>query len=180
MATKNFTNVRLQTKRDTSTNWESNNPVLLNGEEILVDTNAGEVRKKIGDGTKKYKELPFSDENIRTLIGNKVEKVTGKDLSTNDYTTEEKTKLSGIAAGAEVNQNAFSKVKVGNNVVVSDTKTDMFELVQGDNITISAADDKITITANLTDVLARISAIEEKIKTAIYFEDYTPASSTTE
>lgn len=33
----------------------------------------------------------------------KVDKVTGKDLSTNDYTTAEKTKLSGIAAGAQVN-----------------------------------------------------------------------------
>ena len=33
----------------------------------------------------------------------KVDKVDGKGLSTNDYTTAEKNKLSGIAAGAEVN-----------------------------------------------------------------------------
>ena len=32
-----------------------------------------------------------------------VAKVSGKGLSTNDYTTEEKDKLAGIAAGAEVN-----------------------------------------------------------------------------
>lgn len=32
----------------------------------------------------------------------KVDKVTGKGLSTNDYTTEQKTKLAGIEAGAEV------------------------------------------------------------------------------
>jgi len=36
----------------------------------------------------------------------KVDKVTGKGLSTEDYTTEEKSKLAGIAAGAEVNVNA--------------------------------------------------------------------------
>ena len=36
----------------------------------------------------------------------KVDKVTGKGLSTNDYTTAEQTKLSGIATGAEVNVNA--------------------------------------------------------------------------
>ena len=36
-------------------------------------------------------------------VGNKVDKETGKGLSTNDYTTAEKTKLAGIAAGAEVN-----------------------------------------------------------------------------
>lgn len=34
---------------------------------------------------------------------NKVDKIVGKGLSTNDYTTAEKNKLNGIAAGAEVN-----------------------------------------------------------------------------
>lgn len=37
---------------------------------------------------------------VKTLLIGKVDKVDGKGLSTNDYTTEEKTKLSGIAAGA--------------------------------------------------------------------------------
>lgn len=68
-----YSNARIQTKRDTSANWETNNPVLLNGEEILVDTNAGEIRKKVGNGTKRYTELPFTDEPLRTLIGNKTE-----------------------------------------------------------------------------------------------------------
>ena len=36
----------------------------------------------------------------------KVDKVEGKGLSTNDYTTAEKNKLAAIAAGAEVNVNA--------------------------------------------------------------------------
>ena len=39
-------------------------------------------------------------------IGKKVDKVDGKGLSTNDYTTGEKNKLAGIAAGAEVNVQA--------------------------------------------------------------------------
>mgnify|MGYP006894413650 FL=1 len=37
---------------------------------------------------------------VTTLLGNKVDKVSGKQLSTNDYTTAEKNKLSGIATGA--------------------------------------------------------------------------------
>lgn len=50
----------------------------------------------------------------------KVDKVTGKGLSTNDYTTDEKTKLSGIAAGAQVNSitgvkgNSESSYRTGN------------------------------------------------------------------
>lgn len=41
--------------------------------------------------------------NTLHLYDNKVDKVSGKQLSTEDYTTTEKTKLSGIATGAEVN-----------------------------------------------------------------------------
>lgn len=38
--------------------------------------------------------------NVQALLDSKVDKVSGKGLSTNDYTNEEKTKLAGIAAGA--------------------------------------------------------------------------------
>jgi hypothetical protein len=40
---------------------------------------------------------------VATQIGTKVDKVAGKGLSTNDYTDAEQTKLTGIAAGAQVN-----------------------------------------------------------------------------
>ena len=67
MATKQF-NARIGMKRDTASKWEQNNPVLLNGEIIIVDTASGEVRFKVGDGTKLYTQLPFSDEAVRALI----------------------------------------------------------------------------------------------------------------
>lgn len=41
--------------------------------------------------------------SMNTALGNKVDKVTGKQLSTNDYTTAEKTKLAGLSAPATVN-----------------------------------------------------------------------------
>lgn len=47
--------------------------------------------------------LDYYDEKVQTKLNNKVDKVSGKGLSTNDYTTTEKNKLSGIASGAEVN-----------------------------------------------------------------------------
>ena len=53
-------NTRHKTKKDTQANWESANPVLLDGEEILVVCSDGEIRKKIGDGTSTYSALPFS------------------------------------------------------------------------------------------------------------------------
>ena len=64
-----------------------------------------------GGGTTDYTDLSNKPQiNNVTLNGNKsasdlglVAAETGKGLSTNDYTDAEKTKLSGIAAGAEVN-----------------------------------------------------------------------------
>ena len=70
----------------------------------------------------------------------------------NNYTTTEKNKLNGIAAGAEVNQNAFSNVKVGSTTIAADSKTDTLELVAGSNITLTpdATNDKVTIAATDT------------------------------
>jgi hypothetical protein len=63
----------------------------------------------------------------------------------------DKTKLDGIATGAEVNQNAFSNVAVaGQTTVEADGKTDTLTLVAGTNITITtdAATDSVTISAS--------------------------------
>lgn len=40
---------------------------------------------------------------VKSALGMKVDKIEGKGLSTNDYTTTEKNKLGGIEAGAQVN-----------------------------------------------------------------------------
>jgi len=45
-------------------------------------------------------------DDIAALQTDKVDKIAGKGLSTEDYTTAEKSKLAGIEAGAEVNVNA--------------------------------------------------------------------------
>ena len=43
---------------------------------------------------------PVQNKVVNTALNNKVDKVSGKGLSTNDYTTDEKNKLAGIAEGA--------------------------------------------------------------------------------
>lgn len=64
----------------------------------------------------------------------------------------DKSKLNGIASGAEVNQNAFSKIAIGNTNIIADTATDTLTLVAGSNVTITpdATIDKITIAATDT------------------------------
>lgn len=86
--------------------------------------------------------------------------IAAKDTTYSDATTSAHglmtaamvTKLNGIAAGAQVNQNAFSKVTVGSTTVEADNATDTLTLVAGTNVTITpdATNDKITITAKDT------------------------------
>lgn len=65
----------------------------LNGK----DTEAGSVAKTVKDA------VEAAQATLQANIDKKVDAVTGKCLSTNDYTTDEKTKLEGVAAGAQVN-----------------------------------------------------------------------------
>lgn len=59
----------------------------------------------------------------------------------------DKTKLDGVATGAEVNQNAFANVAVGTSTLQADNKQDTLYIAAGSNVSISAdeTNDKITI-----------------------------------
>lgn len=59
-----------------------------------------------------------------TAIGGKVDKVDGKGLSTNDYTTEEKTKLAGIATGA----NKVEASTTNGNMKIDGAETTVYTL----------------------------------------------------
>lgn len=63
----------------------------------------------------------------------------------------ERTKLEGIAAGAEVNQNAFAKVKVGETTITAGAKQDTLEIEAGEGVTITASGKKVTIKETYID-----------------------------
>ena len=69
----------------------------------------------------------------------------------NNFTTTLKNRLEGIEAGAEVNQNAFSNIKVGTSTIAADTKTDTLILTAGSNVTLTpdTTNDAVTIAATV-------------------------------
>jgi len=72
------------------------------------------------------------------------------DKITASYTTEEKTKLKGIADGAEVNQNAFSSIATGSSKYTASTKQASF-LVDGDGgttVTLDTKTGRLTIASH--------------------------------
>lgn len=63
----------------------------------LNGTGVGSVSKTVNDA------VDTAQATLQGNIDKKVDKVAGKGLSTNDYTKDEKTKLEGVATGAQVN-----------------------------------------------------------------------------
>ena len=66
-------------------------------------TYADNLAKGKADSGHNHNDTYYTESETDTLLNKKVDKVSGKGLSTNDYTTDEKNKLAGIAAGAQVN-----------------------------------------------------------------------------
>lgn len=133
MATKTLAS-RIKMKRDTSANWNTNNPILLNGEIIIVDTEAGETRYKIGDGVKTYSQLPFQDEYIRNLIANKLDKtataadsskLNGQEASyyavdSNVVHKDGAETIAGVKTfSGKINANAGAAIKTSGNAILN-------------------------------------------------------------
>lgn len=104
---------------------------------------------------------PIQNKVITTELNKKVNSVSGKGLSTNDYTTEEKTKLTGIAAGAQVN--VIESIKVnGTAQAITDKAV---------NITVPTNTNQLTNGAgfqNASQVSSAISKALEGITTIDY------------
>lgn len=120
---------RLVQKHDTAENWSKATSFVPKQGEVIIydkDTTHPYERVKVGDGSTLVSSLPFIDDN-------KVDKVTGKGLSTNDYTTTEKNKLAGIADGANktVIDSAMSSTSTNpvQNKVVTAIIDDLSEMV---------------------------------------------------
>lgn len=92
--------------------------------------------------------------DLAAELDNKVTKVDGKGLSTNDYTDEEKAKLAGIEEGANkyvlpVAGDALGGVKNGGNVTIGADGT----MSVGSRITFTDADERWTDGADGTYIL---------------------------
>ena len=96
-------------------------------------------------------------QKILTLLGGKVDKVDGKGLSTNDYTSEEKTKLSGIASGSQVNvlegiQRNGNTVTITNKIANISVPTATSDLTN-DSGFVTSSDVDTAISAAMTTVM---------------------------
>ena len=96
-------------------------------------------------------------EKVKNALSGKVDKVDGKGLSTNDYTSEEKTKLSGIASGSQVNvlegiQKNGNTVNITNKIANITVPTATSDLTN-DSGFVTSSDVDTAISAAMTTVM---------------------------
>lgn len=129
--------------RDAQWNSASQHLVITNANGSTIDLDLSDVASatEVSTAIAGKADKTYVDEEL----GNKVDKVTGKGLSTNDYTTAEKTKLSGIAANAQVN--VIEQVKVnGTALKVTDKAVNV--VVPAATVTGVKSGDKVLALAN--------------------------------
>lgn len=123
--------------------------------QVYFDSAANKV--KYYNGTKWVDSV--STEEMNTALGDKVDKVSGKQLSTNDFTNDYKSKVDGIASGAQVN--VIESVKVNGTAQAISAKSV--------NITVPTKTSQLTNDSSFatqTYVNQQIGAID-KLKKAV-------------
>lgn len=109
--------------------------------DLFENPYGGSIKYFNGESWVKISDESADLSSIKNQLSNKVDKVSGKGLSTNDYTTAEKQKLAGIAARA-------NKTTV-ENVLTSTSTTNALSAAQGKQL--KALIDALT---------ARVTALE--------------------
>lgn len=160
---------RIQMKNDTAANWAKATNFIPKAGEIIV-YNDEPPRIKIGDGSTAVGDLGFvtnsytltksgntitltaSDGTVYNVTDNNTTYSNATQSATGLMTATDKTKLDGIASGAQVNQNAFANLAFDSSIYTADSTSDTFTFLSGDNITFttSSTDDQITISATNT------------------------------
>ena len=117
-----------------------------------IDSNKTAIQVLNGDGDGSVaKAISDTKNDLESKIKNKVDKVNGKGLSTNDYTTEEKNKLENIAENAQVN--TIESVSVNGVALSVNNKSVNISVPTG----ALSSKDKVTEEDLMSDVLAKIN-----------------------
>lgn len=115
-------------------------------------------------------ENPIQNKVIKTELDNKVDKVTGKGLSTNDYTDEEKEKLAGITAGAEPNvQSDWNQTDTSADDFIKNKPISVTESLEGEekglDLSLVTTGEKYYWSTGVSDLFTRTIDLSHRIET---------------
>lgn len=138
--------------------------------DLNENVHGGSIKYFNGVGWVKISDETGDLTQIKNTLNNKVDKVSGKQLSTNDYTTAEKKKLAGIANNANnyILPTASTTVKGGVQLGYSASGKNYPLSVDSNGkayVTVNWSDTKVTVNNTLTstNVTEALSAAQGKV-----------------
>jgi hypothetical protein len=169
--------VDMVNRRDTEANWISINPIVANGELIIVDTDEG-IKIKIGDGDSHFNDLKYVDKPITDALSQKADK--SELSSVNAAQLNGKTANDFEVAGAEERakqyaDEAANKVKddlTNHSAEAYETLKQLGELIDDNKDALEALNTVATGKADkvhsheISDVNGLSAALGEKITVA--------------
>jgi hypothetical protein len=117
--------VKLQFRRDTAANWESENTILSEGELGLDTTNE---RFKIGNGVDGWNQIDFAQYTIKAETFTATTTLAGSDGGSSDWNLETSGDWEGI----------FTTTKTVNGIITTDTPFIEIDLSNADATTFEA------------------------------------------
>ena len=101
-------NATIKLRKDTESNWKSQDPLLLYGEKATVVMESGEIKHKTGDGLHQYNQLPFDEDSIYNAIDSTKSKTITLTLMSNSWTDENTQTIKII--GIDENTNGIASL----------------------------------------------------------------------
>lgn len=160
----------------------STNDYTTDEKDKLAGIETGATKTVVDAALSSTSTNPVQNKAVNTALGNKVDKVSGKGLSTNDYTTDEKNKLAGIEANATktiivdnvTSNSTTSALSANQGKVLSDRiaaiNTNMENLGAGDMLksvydtdASGVVDDAERLGGELPEVYAKVTQIPTKV-----------------
>lgn len=145
-------------KADTSVATTTANGLMSSADKAKLDGIDTQANKTVVDSAlSATSENPVQNKVIKSALDNKVSTESGKGLSSNDYTSTEKTKLSGIDTGAQVNVIETIK-KNGTALSVSNKAVDIAVPTKTSDLT---NDSNFPVDANYVHTDSNFTATEK-------------------
>lgn len=163
MSTEKTINTRIKLKRDEESDWDLQNPIILNGEVVLVDGADGRLRAKIGDGTSTYSALGFIDHIHVITQDNKTDPIPDNAIVVIDTTEADLTGGGGSGTGSDGYSPTVTVTTItgGHKVTITDVNgSKSFNVMNGTNGTTPVKGTHYWTAADkneiITEVLAQI------------------------
>lgn len=144
-------NVRVQNKRDTVTNWETNNPILLKGEIAVVQTLNGMIKIKIGDGVTAFNDLGYVSGDVDPSVVLKEHNTSTSAHSNMGWLNTEEKEITQVE-DLGINADTLGGIAASEYA----KKSDLINYVQSTELTKYATTESVTTVDQKVDTLTTI------------------------